>query len=41
MTARMTSIFGNEMAGPDFDATLITELVDELLDLVELGVGQT
>ncbi len=30
-----------ELAEPEWDAALITDLVDELLDLVELGVGQT
>ncbi len=30
-----------ELAESDWDAALITDLVDELLDLVELGVGQT
>jgi len=31
----------SEMADPAWDATLIKELIDELLDLVELGIGQT
>jgi hypothetical protein len=30
----------SELAESEWDAALITELVDELLDLVELGVGQ-
>ncbi len=31
----------SEMAGSEWDAALVTDLIDELLDLVELGVGQT
>jgi hypothetical protein len=30
-----------ELAESDWDAAVITDLIDELLDLVELGVGQT
>jgi hypothetical protein len=30
----------SELAEAEWDAALITDLVDELLDLVELGVGQ-
>jgi hypothetical protein len=31
----------SEMTGSEWDAALVTDLIDELLDLVELGVGQT
>jgi hypothetical protein len=31
----------SEMAGSEWDTALVTDLIDELLDLVELGVGQT
>lgn len=31
----------SEMAESEWDAALVTDLIDELLDLVELGVGQT
>ena len=30
----------SELAGSEWDAELVTDLIDELLDLVELGVGQ-